>query len=158
MGVKLITLGTLEIVSTAGAAPRARIVYSCEDITLGDSLVEAKPVESPPIGLSRPTNLTVKGYIVGSKGDADSLGMGDIVYLDVGRQKKIVPGDEFGIYRASGIGVHPVTGRGIPLAPVKRGELVVIRSFAKSAAAVLTQADRFLHVGEERIVLIRKIP
>lgn len=157
VGIKVRTLGTVEIVSTAGPAPRARIMYSCEDITLGDFLVEAKIWAAPPRGLSHSTGLRVGGYIVGSKDDAHSLGMGDIVYVDVGRAKEVVPGDEFGIYRPSGIAVHPGTGRVIPLAPVKQGELVVIRTSAGSAAALLTRSGLDLHVGE-RIVLIRKMP
>ena len=158
VGVKVRTLGTVEISSTAGVIPRAKIVYSCEDIIVGDYLVKVKRLPDPPKGLSQQTNLKLKGYIVASKDDADSLGMGDIVYVDVGRDENVVAGDEFGIYQTSGTGVSPISGRGIPLAPIKRGELVVIRTSANSAAALLTRTDRFLRVGKERIVLIRKMP
>ncbi|MFQ5881113.1 MAG: LysM peptidoglycan-binding domain-containing protein [Candidatus Methylomirabilales bacterium] len=157
MGIKVRMLGTVEIVSAAGQAARARIVYNCEDITVGDALVEARPWAAPALGLSHPTDIRVGGYIIGSKDDADSLGKGDVVYVDVGRARRIVPGDEFSIYRMSGIAVHPETGQAIPLAPVKQGELVIIRTSARTAAAILTRSDLNLHVGE-RIVLLRKMP
>lgn len=149
VGIKVMTLGTVEIVDTAGPAPRARIVYSCEDITRGDALVEATPLEIPLGGMSRPTNLSRGGYIVASKSDADALGQGDIVYVDVGQAEQIVPGDEFAIYKQS--------GRRTSLAEINRGELVVVRTTAKSAAALVTRSDLILREGE-RIVLLRKMP
>ena len=149
VGIKVMTLGTVEIVDTAGPAPRARIVYSCEDIARGDALVEATPLEIPLGGISRPTNLSRGGYIVASKSDADALGQGDIVYVDVGQAEQIVPGDEFAIYKQS--------GRRTSLAEINRGELVVVRTTAKSAAALVTRSDLILREGE-RIVLLRKMP
>lgn len=149
VGIKVMTLGTVEIVDTAGPAPRARIVYSCEDITRGDALVEATPLEVPLGGMSRPTNLSRGGYIVASKSDANSLGQGDIVYVDVGQAEQIVPGDEFAIYKQS--------GRRTSLAEINRGELVVVRTTAKSAVALVTRSDLALREGE-RIVLLRKMP
>ena len=149
VGIKVLTLGTVEIVDNAGPAPRARIVYSCEDIARGDALVEATPLEVPLAGMSRPTNLSRGGYIVASKSGGDSLGQGDIVYVDVGQAEQIVPGDEFAIYKQS--------GRRTSLAEIKRGELVVVRTTAKSAAALITRSDLILREGE-RIVLLRKMP
>ena len=149
VGIKVLTLGTVEIVDTAGPAPRARIVYSCEDIARGDALVEATPLEVPLAGMSRPTNLSRGGYIVASKSDADSLGQGDIVYVDVGQAEQIVPGDAFAIYKQS--------GRRTSLAEINRGELVVVRTTAKSAVGLVTRSDLILREGE-RIVLLRKMP
>lgn len=149
VGIKVRTLGTLEIVDTRGRAPRARIVYSCEDIAPGDGLTRVTPLEVPPVGMSRPTNLQRAGFIVASKSDADSLGQGDIVYVDVGQAEQIVPGDEFAIYQK--------TGRRTSLAQIERGELVVVRTTANAAAALVTRSDLRL-VGDERIVLVRKMP
>lgn len=149
VGIKVRTLGTLEIFDPAGPKPRARIVYSCEDIVAGDALVEAKVLEVPPVGLSRPTQIQAGGYIVASKSDADSLGKGDIVYVDVGQAEQIVPGDEFAIYKR--------IGREIAFAEVNRGDLVVVRTTANSAAALVTRSDLVLREGE-RIVLLRKMP
>ncbi|MGH7423373.1 MAG: LysM peptidoglycan-binding domain-containing protein, partial [Candidatus Methylomirabilales bacterium] len=95
VGIKVKTLGTVEIVSTAGASPRAKVTYNCEDLADGDLLMEAKELMPPQRGVSQPAHLRVGGTIVGSKEDADSLGQGDIVYVDVGREHGIVPGDEF---------------------------------------------------------------
>ena len=107
--------------------------------------------------MAQPADVRVGGYVVASKEDADSLGQGDIVYVDVGREQGIAPGDEFGVYRISGVAIHPDSGRSIPLAPVKQGELVVIRTSAKAATAILTGSDLNLRVGEQ-IVLFRKMP
>lgn len=157
IGVKVRTLGTVEIIGVAGQAPRAKIVYACEDIQVGDGLIEVKPETPPPVGVSAFTDLRVIGYIVGSKDQADSLGKGDIVYVDVGQEAQIVPGDEFSIYRISGIATDPQTGRVIPLSPIRRGELVVIRTFGRAATALLTRTDIQIHVGDQ-IFLRRKMP
>jgi hypothetical protein len=157
MGIKVRTLGTIEITGVAGQAPRARILYACEDIHVGDGLIEAKPEGPTPMGLSVPTDLRVTGYIIGSKDGGDSFGKGDIIYVDVGRDAQIVPGDEFSIYRISGIATDPQTGRVVPLSPIRRGELVVIRTSGRAATALLTRADIQVHVGDP-IFLMRKMP
>ena len=157
VGVKIRTLGTVEIFTTVGPAPRAKIVYNCEDLAVGDVLVEARDWPPPTRGLTQSTDLRLRGYIVGSKDDADSLGQGDIVYVDVGKDQGIVPGDEFSIYRLSGAGVHPATGDVISFAPVKQGELIVIRTSAHAAAALVTGSNLHLKVGEP-IALFRKMP
>lgn len=157
VGVKVKTLGTVEIVSTAGKAPRAKVTYNCEDLADGDLLMEAKELMPPQRGVSRPAELRVGGTIVASKEDADSLGQGDIVYVDVGQKQGIVPGDEFSIYRISGVGTDPDGGRAIPLAPTKQGELVVIRTSAQAATGLLTVSNIQLRVGEP-LVLFRKMP
>ena len=77
------------------------------------------------------------------------MGQGDFVYVDVGQEEEIVPGDEFAIYKRPG-------GR-TSLAEIKRGELVIVRTSEKSAAAFVTKSDLDLRVGE-RIVLLRKMP
>ncbi|MCI0484741.1 MAG: LysM peptidoglycan-binding domain-containing protein [candidate division NC10 bacterium] len=157
VGVKVKTLGTVEIVSTAGAAPRARVTYNCEDIADGDLLMEARELMPPQRGVTQPAHLRVGGTIVGSKEDADSLGQGDIVYVDVGQKQGIVPGDEFSIYRVSGVGIDPDSDRVIPLAPTKQGELVVIRTSAQAATGLVTVSSIQLRVGEP-LVLLRKMP
>jgi hypothetical protein len=157
VGIKVRTLGTVEIVSTAGKSPRAKVTYNCEDLADGDLLVEAREWTPPQRGVSQPAHLRVGGTIVGSKDDADSLGQGDIVYVDVGKEHGIVPGDEFSIYRMSGTGASPDSGRAIPLAPTKQGELVVIRTSAQAATGLVTASNMNLHVGEP-LVLFRKMP
>jgi len=157
VGVKVRTLGTLEIVSTTGAAPRAKVKYNCEDLATGDLLVEAKELMPPQRSVSQATDIRLGGYIVGSKDDADAMGQGDIIYMDVGQEHGIVPGDEFSIYRMSGVGIHPASGQTIPLAPTKQGQLVVIRTSAQAATGLLISSDIDLRVGE-RLVLFRKMP
>jgi hypothetical protein len=157
VGIKVRTLGTVEVVSTAGKAPRVKVIYNCEDLADGDLLMEARDLMPPQTGVTQPAHLRVGGTIVGSKDDADSLGQGDIVYVDVGREQGIVPGDEFSIYRISGVGESPDTGRAIPLAPTKQGEMVVIQTSAQSATGLVTASNINLRVGEP-LVLFRKMP
>jgi hypothetical protein len=147
----------VEIVSTTGASPRAKVTYNCEDLADGDLLMEARELMPPQRGVSQPVHLRVGGTIVGSKDDADSLGQGDIVYVDVGQQHGIVPGDEFSIYRMSGTGTSPDSGRTIPLPPTKQGELVVIRTSAQAATGLVTMSNISFYVGEP-LVLFRKMP
>lgn len=150
VGVKVLTLGTVEIVNASGPHPWAEIIYNCEDLMAGDILVNVKAWAHPPEDLSRPADLDVRGYIIGSKSDADSLGQYDVVYVDVGQENGIIPGDEFAIYQLSGITKFPST-------PLKRGELIVIRTSADAAVAIVTKAELRLQVGEG-VVLQRPRP
>ncbi|MFQ5961504.1 MAG: LysM peptidoglycan-binding domain-containing protein [Candidatus Methylomirabilales bacterium] len=150
VGVKVLTLGTVEIVNAAGSHPWAEIIYSCGDMAEGDLLVDVKAWAHPPKGLSRPKDQRVLGYIIGSKSDADSLGQWDIVYVDVGRKKGIIPGDEFAIYQISNV-------TRFPSMPLKRGELIVIRTSAEAAVGLVTNAELRLQVGEG-VVLRRQRP
>lgn len=144
VGMKVRTLGTVEIVSAAGRSPRGKIIYNCEEMAVGDALVDVKAWGSPPTGLSRPPDLRVGGYIVASKSDADVLGQGDIVYVDIGQEKGIIPGDEFSIYQMS-------------LTPLKWGELVVLRTSAQSAVGLVTKSNHSLRVGHQ-VLLSRQRP
>ncbi|MEE9522813.1 MAG: LysM peptidoglycan-binding domain-containing protein [candidate division NC10 bacterium] len=157
VGIKVRTLGTVEIVNATGPNPWAKIIYNCEDIAPGDALVDVKTWAHPPKGLDRSADLRVGGYIIGSKSGSDALGQFDIVYVDIGQEKGIIPGDEFAIYQRAGIAVHPTKRRTVPLAPLKRGELVVIRTSAQSAVGLVTKSDLTLRVGEG-IVLQRQMP
>lgn len=141
VGVKVLTLGTVEVVKSEGPHPWAKIVYNCEDMAEGDLLVDVKAWAPPPKDLTRPTDLRVWGYIIDSKSGADSLGQWDIVYVDVGQEKGVIPGDEFAIYQRSGIAKYPSV-------PLKRGELVVIRTSADAAVGLVTSAELRLQVGE----------
>jgi len=57
----------------------------------------------------------------------------------------------------SGAGISPDSGRAIPLAPTKQGELVVIRTSAQAATGLVTVSNINLRVGEP-LVLFRKMP
>ena len=149
VGVKVLTLGTVEVVN-AGSHPWVDIIYSCGDMAEGDLLVDVRAWAHPPKDLSRPKDQRVLGYIIGSKSDADSLGQWDIVYVDAGQEKGIIPGDEFTIYQTSNI-------TRFPSVPLKRGELVVIRTSPEAAVGLVTNAELRLQVGEG-VVLRRQRP
>jgi hypothetical protein len=74
-----------------------------------------------------------------------------VVFLDVGVERGIGPGDVFAIYRPR----NPVTneaGAVFSLEPERLGEAVVIRVTERTATAILTASQKESRVGDQVVL------
>ncbi|MFQ5839317.1 MAG: LysM peptidoglycan-binding domain-containing protein [Candidatus Methylomirabilales bacterium] len=157
VGLKVLTLGTVEVTQVDSSSLRGKIVYSCQDIAVGDRLVPWQ-MESPlRVTETIAAEERVLGTIVGSLQDKTALGQGDVVYIDVGQDQQIVPGDEFRVERLVGKIRDPLHSQTVRPSPLDYGDLVVIRTSRTSATALLTRSNADIRVGD-RITLVRKVP
>ncbi|MBI2080921.1 MAG: LysM peptidoglycan-binding domain-containing protein [candidate division NC10 bacterium] len=149
--------GLLQVTEIQDRSVRAKVIYGCEDMAAGDTLVPYEETEIPALGAALPTALSAGGMIVHAVMSRVSSGELHVVYLDLGRQAGIVPGDVFAVHRETGFAADRRGGGTIRLTPTLIGDLVVIRVTDRTATARVLRSDRDLHVGD-RIRLAAKMP
>ncbi|HXZ82011.1 MAG TPA: hypothetical protein VEG30_18930 [Terriglobales bacterium] len=99
-------LGYVRVLQIRGAIAVARVEFSCQSLTAGDLVVPYQ--EKPPLFFHDkhslemfPTNTsTLSGRIVLSKDFDSEAGTGDKVYVNVGAEQGVKPGDYFRVMRS----------------------------------------------------------
>jgi LysM repeat protein len=156
VGRTLNTLGVLEVTEVRDKTVRARIAYSCEAMAIGDRVGPLVLAPFPEDKIPRPASRQVQGFIVDSPRSLQHLSLQSTVYLDVGKDKGISPGDVFAIYRPSLPAASPGTGQLFPIPPDRLGEATVIRVTDTNSTAVITASGKEIRAGD-RVVLSRQI-
>jgi len=106
-------LGLMTVESVQGGTSRAVITTNCDEIWLSDLLIPFEPLtdtrsEEVRVAATRipdsiiPDSTATKGQIVMAKGFREYLATNDIVFVDIGAEKGVHPGDSFTIYRPIG--------------------------------------------------------
>jgi hypothetical protein len=149
--------GLLQVTEIQERSIRAKVIYGCEDMTAGDSLLRYQETEIPALGAAVPTTVSADGMIVHTDLDRVSVGELHIVYIDLGLKAGIVPGDVFSVHRETGLAADPRAWGTIRLSPTLRGELAVVRVTERTATARVLRSDLDLRVGD-RIRLAAKMP
>lgn len=149
--------GLLQVTEVQDRSIRAKVIYACEDMTAGDTLLPYQETEIPALGRAIPTALSADGMIVLADLGRVSVGELHIVYIDLGLKAGIVPGDVFSVHRETGLAADPRAGGTIRLSPTLHGELVVVRVTERTATARVLRSDLDLRIGD-RIRLAAKMP
>lgn len=149
--------GLLRVTEIQERSIRAKVIYGCEDMTAGDTLLRYQETEIPALGAAVPTTVSADGMIVHTDLDRVSVGELHIVYIDLGLKAGIVPGDVFSVHRETGLAADPRAWGTIRLSPTLRGQLAVVRVTERTATARVLRSDLDLRVGD-RIRLAAKMP
>jgi hypothetical protein len=158
LGLHIRPVGVVEIIQVQGPAVRGRVLISCPaHIAPGDRLGAFTRVDFPYEKEAVPTSHRAEGILAGDPDQVQVLGFKNLVFLSVGTNQGIVPGDVFAIYQEGGIGRVPPLDTPAPVGPTRLGEITVIRTTPSTATGVISLADKEIRVGL-RVVLSRKIP
>jgi len=149
--------GLLQVTEIQERSIRAKVIYGCEDMTAGDTLLRYQETEIPALGAAVPTTVSADGMIVHTDLDRVSVGELHIVYIDLGLKAGIVPGDVFSVHRETGLAADPRAWGTIRLSPTLRGGLAVVRVTERTATARVLRSDLDLRVGDQ-IRLAAKMP
>ncbi|HKZ00804.1 MAG TPA: hypothetical protein VJ180_01105, partial [Pyrinomonadaceae bacterium] len=110
LGVFFQEIGQLQVVRVKEAVSVAQVNFTCETVMPGDLLtgvperVTPKPTTDIPFDrFSDPTGKPNGRIIMGHAG-REMVATGDIIYIDIGDEDKVVPGDLVTIYRRVGTG------------------------------------------------------
>lgn len=157
LGHRVRVVGIVEVTAVEGLAVRAKVVSSCDVIVAGDELLPYQKLEFPSSLQPLPTDVKVEGAIVGSVDDQEILGMRHVVFLDLGLNARVGPGDVFTIFQRIGRVFDPTTGKLAPLLLNPVGELVVLKASRRTATAVIVQSLQEIRLGAP-IALSRRVP
>lgn len=110
LGIYVQEVGMLQVFKVNENTSTAQITFTCNAILLGDLLTRVPYRESPTVrtevALDRfadPTNKQ-KGRLMMARDGRELLTRSDIVYIDLGSEDKVAPGDYLTIYRPLGTG------------------------------------------------------
>jgi len=157
VGRILYSAGILEVTGLRGEVALARVIYSCDPMTLGDRVLPFSMPPFPPADkVAQPTTRQVEGAIVDAARQLHNVAQQQIVFMDVGRAQGVNPGDVFAIYRPSLPVVNPTTGKIVAIPPERRGEATVLRVTDTTSTAVISESARDSSPGD-LVVLSRQI-
>ena len=157
VGVHIRHLGVVEVTQVQGRAVRGRVLISCGAVVPGDRVARYVLVDFPFDKEAVPTSHRAEGVIVGNPDLLQTLGLLHIVFLDMGASQAIAPGDVFAVYQEGGLVPVPLTGAPGLVAPIRLGEITVLRVTPRTATGIISQNEKEIRVGF-RVVLSRKVP
>ncbi len=125
--------------------PVAKVIFSCQGIQTGDTLVPFQPRAIPDYTVSKPLDHfapidTSKphGRIVATMNNFGFLGDQNVIYLSLGEKDGARPGERFRIYKV--LAEHTM--------PETIGEAVVLSVQAKSCVAMVVGSYREISSGD----------
>ena len=140
-------VGRVRVLSVQEETAIAEVVHGCMPVLVGAALT---PYVAEPVPLARrtlrvgvndpvsPEKLGVAPVIVRSERNLVTIGRDHLVYLDLGDQAGVTPGDIYSIYRLNPKG-HP---------PVVIGELGILSVREKSSVAKVLESRYAVYVGD----------
>lgn len=114
LGIFTSELGVLRVISVQENSAVASIIFSCADMQLGDQLrafeqrTNVATELSEPLPRYKPTSGKKWGRIVLQRDQKEVLSPRDVVYIDLGKDNGVNPGDKFTIFRYFPDDANPV--------------------------------------------------
>lgn len=145
LGRVYLTPGRVRILCTQDDSAIAEIVLSCSDVNIGDALLPFEPIPVPlvrrtaPLSSCDPTTGKVSGRIVDDVDQVTAIAKNSVVYLDLGEEDGVMPGDFFSVYR-------------IPTGEFKvrtmLGEASILTTRKRTSVAIITSMRDTMYVGD----------
>jgi hypothetical protein len=110
LGMFFQEIGQLRVIRVKNDMSVAQITFACDVILLGDLLTgvsdRVSPALKPDISFDRFGEVSGKptGRIIMSKDGRETVATGDTIYVDIGDEDRVVPGDTITIFRKLGTG------------------------------------------------------
>lgn len=102
MGRKILMNGIIKVVETTPDISKAVVTRAFDVIERGDKILPYREPAPPAVDPDKPVaDKKIKGRIVESRREKSHYGAGDVVYLDVGEETGVEPGDVFDILDTS---------------------------------------------------------
>ena len=148
LGITIVPVGTAMVEHVQPTIAFIRILHAFDAIQPGDVV---KPFEIPqPVRTNAgpPTQARIiSGIIVATKDDKVAVGLGDVVYLNRGKQHGVEIGERFNILQESRTIEQAVLQRTVELPPQILGTLDIIDVRDRTATALITSGQREFAVG-----------
>lgn len=139
------TPGRARVLCAQEMSSIAEIVYSCNEVEIGDYVAPFEPIPVPLVRRTRPMTICdtpngkAIGHVVDTKDAVTPVGTGTVVFLDLGEQDGLNPGDFLTVYRPStrAEGVRTVLG-----------EAAILTTRSRTSVAIITSMIDNMSVGD----------
>jgi peptidoglycan-associated lipoprotein len=151
LGNLIVTVGVLEIIEKGPTMSKAIIRKSYHVISSGDMLIPYKETQFPETRGESLREPTKEGYIVSFPDEKKSGGLGDLMFIDLGRDHNVVPGDRFEVYMVPHT-TYPrkwneMKAKTTPLMPHVIGEIQVVASENETSTVIATYSSEDMILG-----------
>jgi hypothetical protein len=139
------TPGRVRVLCAQDDAAIAEIVLSCSDVNVGDALLPFEPVPVPlvrrtvPLSSCDPSTGKLSGHIVDDFDRVTAIVKNSVIYLDLGEEDGVMPGDFFSVYR--------IPSREYPVR-IMLGEASILTTRKKTSVAIITSMRDTMYVGD----------
>lgn len=145
LGRIYMTPGRVRVICAQERASITEIVYSCNEVEVGDFVAPFEPVPVPLVRRTKPATICDTpngkpiGHVVDTRDAVTPIGTDTVVFLDMGEQDGLNPGDFLTVYRPStqAAGVRTVLG-----------EAAILTTRTRSSVAIITSMVDFIAVGD----------
>jgi hypothetical protein len=139
------TPGRVRVLCVQERSSITEIIYSCNEVEVGDFVAPFEPIPVPLVRRTRPATICDTpngkpiGHVVDTRDAVTPVGTDTIVFLDLGEQDGLNPGDFLTVY-------HPSTqAQGVRTV---LGEAAILTTRTRSAVAIITSMVDFIAVGD----------
>jgi hypothetical protein len=130
------TPGRVRVLCAQEKSSIAEIVYSCNEVEVGDYVAPFEPIPVPLVRRTRPEGICDTpngkpvGHLVETRDAVTPVGTGTVVFLDLGEQDGLNPGDFLTVFRPStrAVGIRTVLGEAAILTTRNRTSVAIITS------------------------------
>ena len=145
LGRIYMTPGRVRVLCAMERSSITEIIYSCNEVEVGDFVVPFEPVPVPLVRRTRPATICDTpngkpiGHVLDTRDAVIPVGTDTIVFLDLGEQNGLNPGDFLTVY-------HPSTqAQGVRTV---LGEAAILTTRTRSSVAIITSMVDFIAVGD----------
>ncbi|GBD39911.1 hypothetical protein HRbin37_02197 [bacterium HR37] len=147
VGYKVAILGEIEIVEVKGKhLSSARIISAFREITRGARIRPSEPFIKEVV--LKKGKQRLYGSIIETLNNVELSGRGDIVYIDVGEEDNVVPGNTFSVYKLPRMAFDPDRGGGITIPGAFVGRVVVLNVQRETSTAIVLESSRQIERGD----------
>jgi len=147
VGYKVAVLGEIEISEILGKKmSSARITNSFREITRGARIRPAQPFVKEVV--LKKGNDKLEGFVVETLNNIELSGRGDIVYLDVGEEDAVVPGNTFSIYKLPHKAFDPDARTTVTIPPSLVGKIAVLNVQRDTSIGIIIESTRQIEKGD----------
>jgi hypothetical protein len=149
LGDKAIYRGTVKVQAVEGDVAKVQIIKSREEIAIGDRLVTGQERSVEPIFHPSSPEYTINGTIIDVEGGVKSVGVMDVIVINLGSREYIKSGNIFAIYQTGEVVRDTVADENVQLHDVRAGLALAFAVFDKVTYALVMSADRPLTIGDQ---------